>query len=94
MLASQWLELKDASKAVVSLGAGESQIVVANSLDIANALSREIDGKLIWTVQALDDSEALVVHNRYHFDGPESWPLPNPRIMEPRDLKGKRVGVW
>jgi len=48
----KWLELSDANKAVVTLGAGESQIVVANSLDVANAMSRDIDCKIIWTVQA------------------------------------------
>ena len=48
----KWLELNDAHKATTTLGAGESQMVVANSLDIANALSRDIDTKIIWTVQA------------------------------------------
>ena len=51
--------------------------------------------RLILPLQDLDDSEGLIVHNRYHFDGFEDPAAePNPKIMEPRDLRGKKVGVW
>ena len=33
-------------------------MVVANSLDIANCFSREIDTKILWMMQDLDNSEA------------------------------------
>ena len=46
------LELKDAVKAVIALGSGEANMVVANSADIAMAVSRDLDAKIIWTIQA------------------------------------------
>ena len=77
----KWLELMDPSKAVIALASGEANMVVASSTDITVALSRNIDAKIVWIQQDLDQNEGLVVHNRYT------------SITRPEHLKGHRIGV-
>jgi ABC-type taurine transport system substrate-binding protein len=90
MITNECKALETQVWAIITLGAA-----------VIKLYSREIDAKIFWLMQDLHDSEGLLVHNRYHFDGPES-PM-NTRcgeydkvncIMEPNDLRGKRVGVW
>lgn len=85
--------MNDAVKAMVALDAGEAHLVVSNSLDVTVGMSRRMDVKLIWVMQDLDDSEGLIVHNKYHWDHCGST-CGKVRIMEPRDLRGRKVGVW
>merc|ERR1711959_192372 len=43
----KWMEIKDSYKAMVALGNGAVELVVANSADIARAFSRNLPGRLI-----------------------------------------------
>ena len=60
---------------------------VANSVDIARGMTRQVPLKLIYIMETLHDSEALVVHNNWKYNE-------NGRIFRPRDLEGKIVGAW
>merc|ERR1711988_1902914 len=47
----KWMEIKDSYKAMVALGNGEVELVVANSADIARAFSRNLPGRLIYVTE-------------------------------------------
>jgi len=81
--------LKDALKSVVALDAKEANMVVANSVDVANAVSRGLDANIFWVMQDLHDSEGLIVNDKFTYDHQT-----DSGITEPRHLIGKRVGVW
>merc|ERR1712166_1627333 len=87
----KWAEIKDTYKAIVALANDEVQLVVANSLDLGRAMSRQLECRLIWIVEDIHDSEAFIVHNHYHrFNGYEY----GGDISSPLDLRGKVIAVW
>jgi len=88
----KWLELEDPEKAMNILSSGEANLVVGTSMDIARALSRNLDAKIVWIQQDLDDSAGLMIHKRFHVEGPPSDD--NPGISVPQDLKGKRIAAY
>ena len=47
----KWLELHDSAKAIIALDAGEANMVVANSADVAVALSRRLKVEIVWMMQ-------------------------------------------
>lgn len=85
----QWVEFEDPEKAISALANGESQMVVADSANFAKACSRGVDAKMLWVIEQMDEGEGLVVHNRYAFNADYGG-----AIRSPRDLRGKRVGVY
>jgi len=86
----QWVEFEDPDKAISALANGESQMVVADSSNFAKACSRGVDAKLLWVIEELAQGEALVVHNRYHRNTAHGYGT----ISTPKDLRGKRIGVF
>ena len=81
------MAIEDSSKAITYLDNRELDFVVANSVDIARGMTRQVPLKLIYIMETLHDSEALVVHNNWKYNE-------NGRIFRPRDLEGKIVGAW
>lgn len=83
----KWLEIKDSFKAAVALANQEVELVISNSADMARVFSRRVGARLVFIAEENDNSEALVVHKKWHVSngGP---------IRSPRDLIGRRVHVW
>jgi len=79
--------IEDTTKAISYLDNRELDFVVANSMDIARGMARQVPLKLLYVMETLHDSEALVVH--------ENWKgTLHSDIFKPRDLEGKIVGAW
>jgi len=86
----QWVEFEDAEKATTAMASGEAEMIIADSSSLAKAFTRGLDAKLLWVIEDMDVSEALVVHNLFHFASDHGLGT----IRTPRDLLGKRVGVY
>jgi len=86
----QWLEFNDPVKATTAMANGEAEMIVADSVNLAKAFSRGMDAKLLWVVEDMDEGEALIVHSQFHFNSGHGLGT----ISRPRDLIGKRVGVY
>lgn len=82
----KWQEVPLSYKSMLALANDELDMTVANSVDIARAMTRQLPVKLVWILEELWDSEALVVHKNKHVTtgGPVRTPL---------HLIGRTIGV-
>lgn len=76
----EWRQFTSAGDISTALASGKVSIGVIGSTGITAAVTRGVDLELIWILDNIGRSEALVVRNGSGIDKPE-------------DLKGKKVGV-
>jgi len=82
----EWHEVPRSYKSIIALANDELDMTVANSVDIARAMTRRLPIKLVWVVEELWSSEALMVHNNFHVN----W---GGTVRTPKNLKGMNIGV-
>ena len=75
-----WQRFGGGPQAIAAMREGEVQIASVGSVSIAEAASRGLRFKLVWILESLNDSEALIVHR-------------DSGILAPQDLKSKRIAV-
>lgn len=76
----KWRRFDSGAKVMTGMASGSVDIASAGSSPIAAAVSHGVEVELVWILENIADAEALVVR-----DGAG--------IIEPADLKGKRLAV-
>lgn len=90
----RWLELKDANKATTAMSNGECSMAIIDSAELAVAITRGANWRTIWVMEDLNEQEGLIVHNQFHFAPADGLGTRGGTIRTPKDLRGKRIGVW
>ncbi|MGI9381531.1 MAG: taurine ABC transporter substrate-binding protein [Methyloligellaceae bacterium] len=75
-----WKKFNSGAKVINAMASGDVHIALAGSSPIAAGVSRGLPIKLFWITENINDAEAMVVRN-------------GSGVKEPKDLKGKRIGV-
>lgn len=81
-----WVQMQDPRKAATALTNHEYDLAVLSSADMTRAFTRQTPVKLVWVMESLENSEGLIVHDRYHLYGSGD-------VETPLGLRGKRIGV-
>lgn len=82
----KWVQMTNLSKAPGLLLSDQFDMTVMGSDDIARIFTRNVEAKLVWVEEGIHNSEALIVHNRYHSKT-------KGEIRTPLDLRGKKIAV-
>ncbi|MCG8560067.1 MAG: taurine ABC transporter substrate-binding protein [Hyphomicrobiales bacterium] len=75
-----WKKFNSGAKVISAMASGDVHIALAGSSPIAAGVSRGLPITLFWITENINDAEAMVVRN-------------GSGVKEPKDLKGKRIGV-
>jgi len=86
-----WREQPLSYKSMLALANDELDLGIVNSVDIARAFTRQLPLRLVWVSEELWDTEALLVHNRYHIKNDGTSEVG--KVRTPQDLMGKTIGV-
>ena len=75
-----WKKFNSGAKVINAMASGDVHIALAGSSPIAAGVSRGLPITLFWITENINDAEAMVVRN-------------GSGVKDPKDLKGKRIGV-